>query len=165
MGTGKSTVGRALAARLGYTMLDSDHEIEKKTGRTIAAIFAESGEPEFRRLERDFIENGHPAQGCVVSCGGGLVVQPGMLDLLKKKGVIICLHASLETILARTQGSAHRPLIQAENPMERLRELYTKREPIYRCAGTMILTDGRPLLEVASHVQRAYRREAREWQG
>ncbi len=165
MGTGKSTVGRALAARLGYAMFDSDHEIEKKTGRTIAAIFAESGEPEFRRLEREFIETGHPAQGCVVSCGGGLVVQPGMLEFLQKKGVIICLHASLETILARTQGSAHRPLIQAENPMERLRELYAKREPIYRRAGTMILTDGRPLLEVAGHVQRAYRREAREWQG
>ncbi len=165
MGTGKSTVGRALAARLGFTMLDSDHEIERKTGRAISAIFAESGEAEFRRLEREFIESGHAAEGCVVSCGGGLVVQPGMLELLKKKGVVICLHASLETILARTAGSAHRPLIQAENPMERLRELYAQREPIYRRASTIILTDGRPLMEVAGHVQRAYKREAREWQG
>lgn len=98
-----------------------------------------------------------------MACGGGLVVQPGMLDLLRTKGVILCLHASIETILKRTQGSKHRPLLNVDDPLERIRTLYAKREPIYRKAGTMILTDGRPLNDIVAHVLRTYRREAAEF--
>lgn len=163
MGTGKTTVGHAVAQRMGYQLLDSDVEIERKVGKSIPDIFANEGEPAFRALERDFIEHGHPAEKCVVACGGGLVVQPGMLGLLKSKGVVICLQASLETILKRTQGSRHRPLLNVEDPMERIRTLYAAREPIYRQAGTVILTDGRPLSEIVTHVIRTYRREAAEF--
>ena len=102
MGTGKSTVGRAVAHKLGFTLVDSDHEIERQQGKTIPEIFANEGEPAFRGMEREFIERGHSAARTVVSCGGGLVVQPGTLALLKGKGVVICLHASIETILERT---------------------------------------------------------------
>src|SRR5436190_14482731 len=102
MGTGKSTVGRAVAQKLGFELLDSDHEIERECGKTIAEIFAAEGEALFRTRERKFIEQGHPATRTVVSCGGGLVVQPGMLPVLQDKGVVICLHAAIETILART---------------------------------------------------------------
>jgi shikimate kinase len=163
MGTGKTTVGRAAAVRLGFTFLDSDHEIERASGKTVARIFAEDGEPEFRRLERQFIESGHPATGCVVACGGGLVVQPGMLALLQSRGLVVCLHASLETILGRTSGTNHRPLLAVDDPAARIRTLYAQREPVYRRAGTLILTDGRPLLEVIAHVVRAYRRDATGW--
>jgi len=163
MGTGKTTVGHAVAQRMGYQLLDSDVEIERKAGKSVADIFASEGEPAFREMERAFIENGHPAQKCVVACGGGLVVQAGMLELLKSKGVIICLHATLETILKRTHGSRHRPLLNVEDPMERIRTLYAQREPIYRQAGTVILTDGRPLGEIVTHVIRTYRREAEEF--
>jgi len=163
MGTGKTTVGHAVAQRMGYQLLDSDVEIERKAGKSIPDIFANEGEPAFRVLERDFIEHGHPARKCVVACGGGLVVQPGMLELLKSKGVVICLQASLETILKRTQGSRHRPLLNVDDPMERIRTLYAAREPIYRQAGTVILTDGRPLSEIVTHVIRTYRREAAEF--
>lgn len=163
MGTGKTTVGHAVAQRMSYQLLDSDVEIERKVGKSIPDIFANEGEPAFRALERDFIEHGHPAEKCVVACGGGLVVQPGMLELLKSKGVVICLQASLETILKRTQGSRHRPLLNVEDPMERIRALYAAREPIYRQAGTVILTDGRPLSEIVTHVIRTYRREAAEF--
>jgi shikimate kinase len=149
MGTGKTTVGRAAAVRLGFTFIDSDHEID--------------GEPAFRRMERTFIESGHPATGRVVACGGGLVVQPGMLELLQARGVVVCLHATLETILSRTSGSNHRPLLDVTDPAERIRALYAEREPVYRRAGSVILTDGRPLLEVVGHVVRAYRRDAAGW--
>ena len=88
MGTGKSTVGRAVAHKLGFHMVDSDHEIEREQGKTIPEIFAQDGEAAFRAMERVFIESGHPAERTVVSCGGGLVVQPGMLALLKSKGLI-----------------------------------------------------------------------------
>lgn len=163
MGTGKTTVGRAVAQRMGFQLLDSDVEIERKAGKPIPEIFATQGEPAFRALEREFIEHGHPAEKCIVACGGGLVVQPGMLELLQSKGVVMCLHASVETILKRTQGSKHRPLLNVENPFERIQTLYAQREPIYRRAGTVILTDGRPLIDIVAHVLRTYRREAAEF--
>ena len=163
MGTGKTTVGRATAHKLGFTLRDSDHEIERQRGKTIAEIFASDGEPAFRALEREFIERGHPGERAVVACGGGLVVQPGMLALLNSKGVVVCLHASLETILARTARHQHRPLLVAENPEERIRSLYALREPIYKQSGTVILTDSRTLHDVISHVLRAWRRDAADF--
>lgn len=163
MGTGKSTVGRAVAARLGFRLLDSDHEIERAEGRTITEIFAQNGEAAFRAMEKSFIEGGHPGERTVVSCGGGLVVQPGMLDALQSRGVVVCLHASLETVLARTSRNRNRPLLEVENPEERIRTLYAAREPIYRRAGTMVLTDSRPLGDIVAHVVRIWQRDARDF--
>jgi shikimate kinase len=162
MGTGKTTIGRAVAYRLKYQLLDSDHEIERQEDRTVAEIFDEQGEDYFRELERRFIDKGHAETNCVVACGGGLVVQPGMLDKLQKKGVVVCLHASLETILQRTSANRNRPLLHVDDPMDRLRNLYAEREPIYRRAGAVILTDHRPTSDIISHVMRVYRREASE---
>ncbi len=163
MGTGKTTLGRAVAVRLGFHWVDSDHEIERQQDKPISQIFADQGEAAFRAMEKAFIADGHPAEKQVVACGGGLVVQPGMLELLKTKGVVICLHASIETILRRTSGNRARPLIDVEDPEKRLRELYAAREGIYRQAGTVVLTDGRPLSEIVQHVLRIYRREAADF--
>ena len=163
MGTGKSTVGRAVAQRLDFTLLDSDHEIERLQGKSIPEIFAQDGEAAFRVMERDFIVQGHPAERTVLACGGGLVVQPGMLALLQSKGVVVCLHASLATVLERTSRHRNRPLLDVENPEERIRTLYATREAIYRRSGTLILTDGRPLPEIVSHVIRVWRRDARDF--
>lgn len=163
MGTGKSTVGRAVAQRLGFQALDSDHEIERLCGKTIPDIFAGEGEPAFRAREREFITGGHPAERTVVACGGGLVMQPGMLELMKARGVVICLHASIETILERTARHRHRPLLNVENPEERVRVLYAEREPVYKRAGAVILTDSRPLGDIVAHVVRTWRREAADF--
>jgi shikimate kinase len=163
MGTGKTTVGRAVAHKLGFLALDSDHEIERLKGKTIPEIFAQDGEPAFRVMEREFIEGGHPGERTLVACGGGLVVQPGMLALLKNKGVVVCLHASLETILARTARHRNRPLLAVDDPEERIRTLYAAREPIYKQSGTVILTDSRPLHDVIAHVVRAWRRDAMDF--
>jgi shikimate kinase len=161
MGTGKTTVGRNVAHRIGFKCVDSDHEIERKAGKPISRIFAEDGEAAFRELERCFIEGGHPAEKVVVACGGGLVVQPGMLEALARKGVVVCLHASIETVLARTGRHAKtRPLLDVDDPDARARALYAEREAIYRSAGTVILTDSRPLSEIAGHVIRVWRRES-----
>jgi shikimate kinase len=163
MGTGKTSVGRAAAARLGYRFLDSDHEIERAAGRTVTEIFAERGEAAFRALEREFVERGHPASRHVISCGGGLVVPPGMAELLKTKGVVMCLHASPETIHRRTQSGRHRPLLDVPDPLARIRELLAAREPAYRRAGTVILTDGRTQADIVAHILRAYRAEAADF--
>jgi shikimate kinase len=160
MGTGKTTVGRAVAQRIGFELLDSDHEIERAQGRSIPDIFAQSGEAAFRAMEREFIEKGHPATRTLVACGGGLVVQPGILEMLQSRGVVVCLHASVETILTRTSRQRNRPLLEVENPEERIRTLYATREPIYKRSGTVILTDSRPLADIAAHVVRAWRRDA-----
>ena len=160
MGTGKTTVARAVGHKLGFQVIDSDHEIEKLKGKSIPDIFAQDGEPAFRRFERDFIEHGHTMDRTVVACGGGLVVQPGMLEQLKTRGVVICLHASLETILARTSRHRNRPLLAVDDPEERIRTLYTAREPIYKQSGTVILTDARPLHDIVAHVIRSWRRDA-----
>ena len=163
MGTGKSTVGRQVARQLGFRFLDSDHEIERVQGKPVSRIFAEDGEPRFRELERKFIEDGHPASRCVIACGGGLVVPPGMLELLRSRGIVICMHAPIETILQRTMHTNHRPLLQVEDRGQRLRELFAQREEIYRRTGTMVLTDSRPLREIAGHVLRVYRHEAAQF--
>ncbi len=163
MGTGKTTVSRLVAARLGHRWLDSDHEIERLQGRPISEIFATEGEPAFRKMEREFVENGHPAERTVVACGGGLVVQEGMLAELQKRGVVICLHATVETILRRTAGSRQRPLLNVEDPEKRIRDLYAVREPIYRRSGSVILTDNRPQIDVVQHVLRVYRRDAEDF--
>ena len=160
MGTGKSTVGRQVARQLGFRFLDSDREIECIQGKPVAQIFADDGEAKFRAMEREFIERGHPAERCIVACGGGLIVPPGMLELLRNRGVMICLHAPIETILLRTLRTTHRPLLRTENPEQRVRELYTQREEVYRRAGTMVLTDSRPQREIIAHVMRIYRLEA-----
>ncbi len=160
MGTGKTTVGRAVAHKIGFQAVDSDHEIERLQGKTISDIFAQQGEAAFRAMERDFVERGHPAARTLVACGGGLVVQPGMLAALKARGVVVCLHASLETILARTARHRNRPLLAVDDPEERVRTLYAAREPIYKQSGTVILTDGRPLQDIVAHVMRAWRRDA-----
>lgn len=157
MGVGKSAIGRRLASELGFRFLDSDHEIERKVGKKIPEIFASEGEARFREYEREFIDSGHPDHGCVVSCGGGLVVQPGMSDVLKSKGVVICLFASVESIIERTGRKHHRPLLNVENPEVRIRQLLAEREPIYMNSGTCITTEGRSIPEVVRHLLRTYR--------
>jgi len=163
MGVGKSAAGRKVARALKYRFIDSDHAIELKAGKKIAKIFADEGEPAFREMEREFVDSGHPDEGCVVSCGGGLAVQEGMSDLLKQKGVVICLFASLECIIERTGRNSKRPLLNVDNPEERVRQLLAEREPIYMNAGACISTEGRNMKEVVRHVERSYKMAARDF--
>ena len=157
MGTGKSSISRRVARKLGMQFLDVDDEIERSANLPIPEIFDKHGESYFRQLEWDYIDNGHPGEGCVISCGGGLITQDGMSDLLKSKGVLLCLHASVETILARTQGNSNRPLLNVNNPKERIGKLLADRQSYYNKAHASILTDQRSIPEVVEHVIRNYR--------
>lgn len=163
MGTGKSTVGKLLAARWKMRYLDSDQAIVEQQGRPIADIFATEGEAYFRKLELEFIQSGHPQEGCVVSCGGGLVVQPGMVRELKKRGLIACLFARPETILKRTSTNRNRPLLNVEDPLGRIRELLAEREPIYLKSGACFTTDSGPMPDLLMHIERFYLRESRRF--
>lgn len=160
MGTGKSSIGRGLAMRLNMRFIDSDHAIEEKEGRPIPEIFASEGEAYFRQQEKWFIEEGHPEQGCIVACGGGLVTQPGMIDAIKGRGLVACLFATPETVLSRTSGNRNRPLLNVENPEEKIRKLMAEREKFYLQAGLCMITDHRPMNEVIAHLERYYQRES-----
>lgn len=163
MGTGKSALGRRLAELEHLRFIDSDDVISRTAGKPVAKIFAEEGEAEFRRREREFVESGHPPRGCVVALGGGLVTQPGMIEALRAKGVLVCLTASVESILKRTSGNRARPLLNVADPEARVRELLAEREPYYKRAGTCIMTDGRSLSDLLAHLDRIYRREAKNY--
>ena len=163
MGTGKSALGRKLAEVENLRFLDSDEVIARGAGKPVAQIFAEDGEEEFRRREREFIERGHPSRGCVVALGGGLIVQPGMIEALRARGILVCLFASPETILQRTRGNPSRPLLNVADPAQRIRELLAERDAYYQRAGTCIHTDGRSLGDLLSHLARIYRRESRNY--
>jgi len=164
MGTGKSAVGRAAAQRLGYQFIDSDQAIEESQGRSIKDIFESDGETAFRAMEKSFVQEGHPKERCVVSCGGGLISLPGILKLIQSKGPVVCLLAAPQTIYDRVKGNQKRPLLNVDNPLGKIEELLKEREPVYRKAGTEVLTDCRSIADVAAHVVRVYRAESRSWQ-
>ncbi len=160
MGTGKSTIGRQLAQQLEYTFVDSDHAIEEQAGISIREIFETEGEASFRAMEKAFVESGHDPEGCVVSCGGGLVFQPGLTEMLQAKGVVITLFASPETIFERTRSHKHRPLLNVDDPQAEIDRLLKERTPTYSEAGIGVLTDGRGINDIVAHIIRIYRREA-----
>lgn len=161
MGTGKSALGRQLAHRWRRPFLDTDELVEKLAGRSVADIFAQQGEEHFRALEREVVAGLLPASGAVIACGGGLVVGPGMAELVRSRGVVVTLFASVDTILKRTSGNSRRPLLKGDDPEARIRELMKQREEAYMKAGIAVYTDGRSLQQLCVIVERVYDREAR----
>lgn len=118
MGSGKSTVGKLLAEKLGYTYLDTDHEIEKKTGKTITAIFADSGENYFRSLESTCIKELYDLKKVVISTGGGLPVFNQNMALLNQLGHTVYLKTGINTIYKRIKNDKRRPLVVQQSPSE-----------------------------------------------
>lgn len=155
MGTGKTTVGRILARRLGFTFVDCDDEIEREQGVSISHIFSELGEPHFRQLEHDMIIRLSRSDKLVISAGGGAVINPENVDNMKEGGPVVCLASSPEEILKRVGGSTHRPLLQVPDPKSKVKELLDARAPFYARADVTISTDGLTPEEVADRVMEA----------
>jgi shikimate kinase len=152
MGTGKTEVGKALARKLGYAFVDVDSEIEKKRGMTIAGIFSRDGEPAFREIEKEAVREISRGDRLIISTGGGAVLKQENMDNLRKKGVIVCLTASAETIMARTRSSDDRPLLSVQDPYARIQELLAARQPYYEKADIMVDTEGKSPLEIADEI-------------
>ena len=146
MGTGKSAVGRALARRLRLGFVDTDALVRERTGREIPAIFAEEGEAGFRERERQAIASLSGKTGLVVSTGGGAMMDPDNVALLRTLGPIVLLSASPETILGRVGGGEDRPMLDgAATPatrLARIRELLAVRQEAYALADGEVATDG-----------------------
>jgi shikimate kinase len=150
MGSGKSTIGQLLARRLGLTFLDSDREIELRTGVDIPTVFDIEGEDGFRQRERKVIDELTRRAGIVLATGGGAVISAENRDVLASRGTVIYLEASVEQQLARTSRDRNRPLLQTSDRRARLEALLAEREPLYRSLADIIIkTDGRTAKAVA----------------
>ena len=148
MGTGKTTVGRMLAGRLRREFVDMDVLIEARERRPIPAIFRDSGEPYFRRLERALVRELAARRELVVAPGGGIVLDPGNLADFQRTGFVVCLDASPEAILRRVEHDAHRPLLAAPDKLGRIRELLAKRRPLYEAIPLRVDTSDLTSAEV-----------------
>lgn len=135
-GAGKSTIGRRLAAALGVDIYDTDAAIERETGRSIPAIFAEDGEPAFRRIEEQVVRRAIEERDGVVSLGGGAVLSAATRRALSGKTVIY-LEISVAEGLRRTGANNNRPLLAGENPEAKYRALMRVRRPLYRRVSTI----------------------------
>ena len=138
MGSGKSAVGKEIAARLGVTFVDSDHEIEQAANASIAEIFARDGEPFFRVKEAQVIARLLEGPPCVLSVGGGAFLREETRDRIAALGVSLRLKADLETLWARVKRKDSRPLLRTENPYQTLADLMAAREPVYALADLTV---------------------------
>jgi shikimate kinase len=152
MGTGKTKVGKELSRLLNMKLIDADTEIEKAEKMTINEIFKQFGETRFRDIESEMVKKLSEYKNSIISTGGGVVLRQENIDALKKKGVIICLMAKPETILKRTCNNNDRPLLQVENPIEKIRELLNFRKPFYEKADIIVDTEDKTPLQIAEEI-------------
>lgn len=152
MGVGKSVIGRRVAQALDFEYLDTDGWIERQEGRSITSIFAEEGEPYFRNLEHQATVKLEERSNLVISTGGGLILNPDNLESLKKHAIVICLWASPERIWQRVRHQSHRPLLETENPRQKISEMLLVRAPFYRKADVLVNTEFRTIKEVTRQV-------------
>ena len=158
MGAGKTTIGRQLARLLKRDFLDSDREIEQRTGVNIPLIFELEGEAGFRTRERGVIDELTQLPGIVMATGGGAILDPDNRRHLSERGTVVYLETSVEQQLKRTGRDRNRPLLQTEDPKRRLEELLAIRDPLYReIANITVLTDGRTAKDVVNQILRHIR--------
>ncbi len=131
MATGKTTIGRTLASRLGWRFLDTDEEIERRAGASVSEIFARHGEGHFRDLERQLCRELVSQRGAVVATGGGMPLDPENRKLLNSAGIVVCLRCSADEILTRVCRNDKRPMIEGEDRVQRVKALLREREAAY----------------------------------
>ncbi|UCC55817.1 MAG: shikimate kinase AroK [Gammaproteobacteria bacterium] len=153
MGAGKSTIGRQLAKQLGMTFCDSDSEIERRTGVDIPLIFEIEGEAGFRKRECAVIDELTQKPDIVLATGGGAILDPENRSNLRQRGRVIYLHTPVDAQIARTANDRNRPLLQTENPRQRLEELMQIREPLYRETADLVIdTAGKRVRDVVREI-------------
>lgn len=159
MACGKSSVGSMLSRRLHWKMIDTDTYIERKAGKKITQIFAEDGEAYFRQLETECIQTllreygEDKKENVVFATGGGLPMREENRKLLKELGTVYLLEASRETIYGRVKGDTTRPLLQCDNPLEKIGQMLEQRREAYEAAADIRITvDGKRIGEIAEEI-------------
>jgi shikimate kinase len=160
MGAGKSCVGRRLAARLGLSFIDSDHEFEIAAGCSISDYFAKHGEAAFRDGERKVIARLMEGSPCILATGGGAFIDPETRDRIKQSALSVWIRADLDLLVKRTSGRDHRPLLKTGDPREILSRLMEARYPVYAEADIIVdSTDEPPEVTVAKICQELENRQ------
>ena len=144
MGSGKTTIGRSLAKKLTLRFIDADQEIEARTGASIPLIFEIEGEASFRQREADVIRDLTAQEGIVLATGGGVVLNDTSRQLLRERGTVVFLRASVASILQRTNNDKNRPLLQTADPRAKIEELSRQRAPLYQEVAHITVETGRP---------------------
>ncbi len=153
MGAGKSTIGRRLAELVDLPFVDSDHEIEARTGATIPLIFEVEGEAGFREREASVIDELTDNSHLVLATGGGAVTRPETRERLRARGFVIYLETSVDEQLRRTARDRNRPLLRTPDPRARLAALLAERDPLYRSIAHLIVnTDHQQPRQVAQRI-------------
>jgi shikimate kinase len=152
MGTGKTTIAKILANKLSKKFVEMDRVIEQEEGKKVKDIFAEYGETYFRKLEKQLLDKLSSQTDLVVSCGGGLVCSEKNLKILKESGYLFSLYACPSSIFERVKNSNQRPLLNVENPLEKIGQLLRARNPYYEKAGLRVNTDKLSAQEAADYI-------------
>lgn len=159
MGAGKTTIGRLLAKGLGVGFVDSDKEIEMRTGVSIPMIFEYEGESGFRKRESEVLAELVRLEGVVLATGGGAIMMSENRERLRQRGFVVYLHCSVDKQLERTHKDSNRPLLKTENPRQRLIDLFSVREPFYRTLADFIVDTGQySSRSVVRQILKAYNR-------
>jgi shikimate kinase len=143
-GSGKTTIGRQLARRLGVSFVDSDHVIEERLGCSIREFFAREGEDSFRDVEEQVLDDLSQHHEGVMATGGGSCLRPNNRQRLHERGQVIYLRSTPEDVYRRVKHDTARPLLQVDDPMGRLRTLYETRDALYRETAHFVIETGRP---------------------
>jgi shikimate kinase len=159
MGAGKTTIGRQLSKLLDRPFVDSDQEIEQRTGVRIPVIFEVEGEAGFRQRERAMIAELTARRGIILATGGGAVLDADNRRRLKENGLVVYLRAAVADLLARTRHDRNRPLLQTADPRQKLEQLLAQRDPLYREVADLILDTGQ---QSANQLTRQLERELRQ---
>jgi len=154
MASGKTSVGRRAAKRLGFRFMDTDHFIESEQGCAISEIFETRGEPAFRAMESALLQRLKRLDNYVLATGGGIVTTPGSMERLKDVGVVVFLKADLEDILRRLENDKRRPKVQGGDLRTKVTALLGERLPLYEEADIVIETIGKTPNQVAGEVLR-----------
>lgn len=143
-GSGKSTIGRQLARRLGLPFFDSDAVIEQRIGCPIRLFFEQEGEARFRDIESEVIAELATGASKVLSTGGGTVLREDNRRLLHANTVVVYLRSAPEEVFRRVRHDRNRPLLQVEDPLQKLRDLHAQRDPLYAETAHFTIDTGRP---------------------
>lgn len=143
-GSGKSTVGRSLARRLDIPFNDSDHVIEQQLGCSIRSFFEREGEAAFRDIEERVLRELAAHGRGVLATGGGAVLRAANRDALRSAGQVVYLRSTPDEVFRRLRHDTNRPLLQVQDPLQRLRSLFEERDPLYRETAHFVIETGRP---------------------
>ncbi|MBT3296265.1 MAG: shikimate kinase [Verrucomicrobia bacterium] len=157
MGTGKTSVGHALAAELNLNFVDMDAMIEAREERPISDIFATDGEPYFRSVERQVAQELAARDGLVIGTGGGVVLDPKNISDFSASGLVVCLQASPQTILDRVAHDSTRPLLAGDDKLQSILAILAKRQHLYAALPHQVDTNGRSIDQVVDAVRHLYR--------